>query len=197
MTSVALQTELEAVNVLLSAIDEAPVSSLALAGLYPLQKAKDALSEASRAVQSMGWVFNTEDSYPITRDGSNQLTLPANMLRYEVDLSITDIDAVARGLRLYNRKDHTFTFSRDVTGKAVLLLPWDDLPQAARHYITIRAARILQGRSPVSEATYRYSADDEQAALLAMSEQESDTGNFNMLRDSWSVASILFNRDMQ
>jgi hypothetical protein len=100
---------------------------------------------------------------------------------------------VQRGLRLYDSLNHTYTFTQDLKGTVVFLLEWDELPQAARHYITIRASRIMQGRSSISESAYRYSQDDEQAALVALGALESRVGDHNMLRDSWSVASVLLN----
>lgn len=194
MTSTVLLSELDAVNIILQAADEAPVTSLALTGLYPLDKAKGILSEASAAVQAMGWQFNTEGAFKVTKDGTGQINLPANMLRFDPDPS-TAYTAIQRGIRLYDAKSHSYTFPSDVTGTAVFLLGWDELPQAARYYITIKAARTMQGRSSISESTYRYTQEDEQAARLALSEHESDTGNFNMLRDSWSCASVIQNRD--
>ncbi|NCT81912.1 MAG: hypothetical protein GXC94_02100 [Comamonadaceae bacterium] len=195
MTAKTLTSELEAINILLASVDEAPVSSLALTGLYPLQKAKDTLSEASLAVQSMGWSFNTEEGFLISPDVDGKVTLPAFTLRFRVDPG-QGLDAVARGLTLYNRKTHSTVFSDAVKGTLISLLDWDSLPQAARHYITIRAARTLQGRSPVSDSTYRYTEADEQAAGLALSTEEAETSHHNMLRDSWSVGSVLFDRDL-
>lgn len=197
MTLTTLTSELEAVNTMLEAAEEAPVASLALAGLYPLDRAKAILSETSRVVQSGGWKFNTEYEFPLTRDGAGLITLPDNAARVDVDNKHDDVDPVQRGLRLYDSKRHTYTFARDLTATVVFILGWDELPQPARHYITIRAARTLQGRSAVSESAYRYSADDEQCALLALSDHEAEVGDHNMLRDSWSVGSVLFDREMR
>lgn len=194
MTSLTLTSELEAVNLMLEAAEEAPVTSLALTGLYPLDKAKAILSEASRTVQSVGWKFNTEYRFPLTRAGDNTLALPGNTLRFDAEAA-HDVDPVQRGLRLYDARNHTYVFQRDIKGDIVFLLPWDELPQPARNYIAIRAARSFQGRSSVSESAYRYTAEDEQAALLALSDHEAEVGDHNMLRDSWSVGSVLAGRE--
>ena len=68
MTATTLTSELEAVNIMLEACDEAPVTSLVQSGIYPLDRAKGILSETSRVVQSLGWRFNTEYEFPLTRD---------------------------------------------------------------------------------------------------------------------------------
>jgi hypothetical protein len=193
MPSTTLTSELEAINTMLESADEAPVGSLELTGLYPLDKAKTILDETSRVVQAMGWAFNTEEELTLSRDVAGLVALPANMLKFDPDTDqLYTMKPVQRGTRLYDAKAHSYTFTKDVKGAAVFLLGWSDLPQQARHYITIRAARTMQGRSSVSESTYRYSQDDEQAALLGMSDLEATAGNHNMLRDSYSVASILF-----
>jgi len=195
MTTTTLTTELEAVNTLLASIDEAPVSSLALAGLYPLQKAKETLSEACRAVQVMGWAFNTEDGASLSPDVAGLVNLPGNTLRFTPDPNQA-FRAIARGLALYNLDTRSSVFPSAVKGTLVVLLPWDSLPEAARFYIVIRAARTLQGRSPVADSTYRYTEADEQAASLALSTEEAETSTHNMLTDSWSVGSVLVGREM-
>ena len=196
MTATTLTSELEAINLMLQAADEAPVSSLVLTGLFPLENAKAILSETSRVVQSMGWKFNTEDEYPLTRAGDGTIAMPPNALKVDVDDTFTDVNPVQRGLRLYDSKAHSFVFTKDLTATITFLLGWDDLPQPARHYISIRAARTMQGRSSVGDSVYRYSADDEQAAMLALSSHEADTGDHNMLRDSWSVGGMFAGLEM-
>lgn len=195
MTGTALTSELEAVNIILTAIDEAPVASLSVTGLYPLDQAKTVLTEVSRAVQTKGWVFNTEDSVAPAKDGAGLITLPADTLSFTPDPS-TSIDPVQRGLRLYDRKAHTFVFTTSVTGTRKLLLPWDDLPQAARHYITIRAAKTLQGRSSVPDSTYRYTQADLDDALQALQDSEEADGAYNMLTGSLSVGAVVYDRDL-
>lgn len=194
MATTSLTSELEAVNTILESIDEPPVSSLALTGLYPLDKAKRILDEVSRSVQSKGWAFNTEEDVTVSLAGDSTATLPANTLAFDAG---PEYNVVARGLRLFNKDTRSFTHTVPPKGSAVFLLPWDDLPQAARHFITIRAARTAQGRSSISESTYRYTEQDVMDAEAALGETEATTGDHNMLTDSWSAASVLFNRDMQ
>jgi hypothetical protein len=197
MATSALMTELDAINVLLVSAEQAPVADLTATGLYPLDKARGILTETSRVVQSVGWKFNTEDGYPLTRQPDGTLPLPDNLLSFDTDDSfLYSVTPVQRGARMYDSKAHSYTFTVDLTGTAVFLLEWDELPQPARHYITIRAARTMQGRSSVGEATYRYSQDEEQAAMLALSSYESEVGDHNMLRDSWSVANCVADRDL-
>lgn len=196
MTSTTLTSELEAINIVLTAVDEAPVSSLSLSGLYPLDQAKAILSETSRVVQSSGWAFNTEPGYTLIRDGSGLITVAGNILQFTTDGGYTDISPILRGSRLYDRKGHTFVFTQNVTGTAVLLLPWEDLPQAARHCITMTAAKTMQGRTSVPESTYRYTQEDLDAAKQVLVDLESVSERANMLTDSWSVYGVIADRDL-
>ena len=110
--TVAATTELEAINVMLSAVGEAPINSLA--GTLPVdaRQAQSFLNEASKEIQSEGWSFNYEYDVVLTRDAGNSIALPTSALR--VDVSVAnhpDIDPVQRGLKLYDRKNHTFSFT--------------------------------------------------------------------------------------
>lgn len=191
-TATTLTSELEAVNIILEAADEAPVTSLALSGLYPLEKAKGCLNEASRLVQSMGWEFNTEEDFVVVRS-SGTATLPGNVVSFDVNDDITSMDLVQRGLRLYDKTAHSYTLSEDPKGTAVLLLEWTDLPEPARRFILIKAARLMQGRSSVSDTTLRISEEDEVQARVALEQHEAAAGDHNMLRDSLSVSAVLAN----
>lgn len=191
-TTTTLMTELEAVNLLITATGEAPVQALNVTGLYPLDQAKSILDETSRVVQAMGWAFNTDEGYTLARDGSGLISLPANTLKFDPDVTqLWAIKPVQRGTRLYDSKAHSYVFTQDVKGTITFLLEWTDLPQAARHYIAIRAARTMQGRNSVPDSVYRYSEDDEKAAMLGLSDLENTQGNYNMVRDSESVAGVI------
>ena len=57
-------TELEAVNIMLSTIGEAPVNNLD-SGLVDAETAETILKNVSRDVQSHGWNFNSEPDYTL------------------------------------------------------------------------------------------------------------------------------------
>lgn len=184
MSTVSLTTELNAINTLLGAAGESPVSSLSSSGLADVAEAKAVLDEQSRLVQTSGWVFNTEYEYPLTPDTEGLITLPTNTLKADADDDFTQVDTVQRGLRLYDRKNHTYVFTESLTGTIVFLLSWDELPQAARQYITIKAARVYQARVLGSDTQYKFSEAEEMAALVTFKEAEGEQGDFNMLSNS-------------
>lgn len=194
MTATTLLTELEALNLMLMAADEAPVQTASQAGHLPLSKAKAVLNDTSRVVQSRGWAFNTEDQFPLPRDVAGSIAIAPNVLSIDVDDSFTNVQPIQRGSRLYDRKNHTYTFTQDLTGTVILLLPWDELPQAARYYIAVKAARSLQAVLQAGESVHTMTEADEQSALLAMQSLETDTADANFLTDSVSVSEALIGR---
>ncbi len=191
MTATTLTSELEAVNTLLDAAGESPVDTLETSGLADVAAARTLLSEQSRLVQSLGWAFNTEYEYPLPPSEDGLITLPKNTLRVDADNRFTNVDVVQRGLRLYDRKNHTYTFSQTLTGNITFLLDFDELPQTARHYIMVKSARIYQARVLGSDTQFKFSEAEEFAALVALKSAEEESADHNMLTGSWAVARIL------
>lgn len=191
MTTITLTSELEAVNIMLDCIGEAPVSSLATSGLEDVAKARATLDEVSREVQQSGWHFNSEEDYPLIRDGSGNITVPTNTLQIKETYRSSDIDIALRGQRVYDRKGHTYVFTKDLTVDIVFLLDWEELPQPARNYIAIRAARRFQTRSFGSESKHKFSQEDEQAAWVNLQDTEGETAGHNILTGSYSVYQII------
>lgn len=188
-TVITPTTELEAINTILSVIGESPISSLAdISSVADAVTAQSILSEVSRQVQTKGWHFNTEKDFELTPDTfSKEITVPSNALRVDTSGDSRETDVVQRGTRLYDRIKHTFQFSASLKCEIVVLLPFDQLPQAARHYVTIKAARIFQSRTVGSEALYQFTSLDERDALLDLKRNEGITGDYNILTSNPTV----------
>lgn len=195
MTAITPTTELEAVNLLLDVIGEAPISNLENSAVVDAVKARAVLSEVTRATQQKGWHFNTEIDYELVPTVyEKEIILPGNCLRVDTTKAQRDFDVVQRGNRLYDRKNHTYKFDRSLKVDMVILLPFEELPEVARYYISIRAARVFQARTVGSEALYQFNAQDETLALNDLKRAEGITGDYNMFSGSWSVAKILHRR---
>jgi hypothetical protein len=184
-------TELEAVNIMLGTIGEAPISSLEVSGLVDVAVAKQLLHEVSRDVQSKGWDFNQEYEYPLARTTDGFVLVPTNALRVDTTTAFKGYDVVVRGERLYDRTNHTFVFPETLKVDMTIFLPFNEMPEAARYYITVRAARKFQDRNLPSEAAHVYTEQDEKDALVTLKEAEGDTGDYNMFTHSYSVARVL------
>jgi hypothetical protein len=177
LTPLAETTELAAVNRLLSAIGEAPISDLAASTREDVSLAVTLLKEASVEVQSMGWRFNTEYGYELAPDGTvawadtdgdtttlNVWHKPSGLLSYRLTQSPAqaELDIVLRKSRSYqsasayvlvfydrrlNRDGLDSDHYEHLYIDPVWLVDWDFLPEVARRYIVCRAARQ---RSPAA-----------------------------------------------
>jgi len=178
-------TKLEAVNVCLTNIGEAPVASLT--GLQvDAQVASSIIDEVSREVQSNGWHWNTE-VHTISPNISNQILLPANTLRVDTVEKDRSLDVVQRGMKLYDRKDNTYTFTGALRLHLTVALDFDEIPEAARRYITMRSSRVFQERTLGSESLSKFNRGDEQQAWALLQHEEAETGDHNMITDSYST----------
>ena len=185
-------TELEAVNLMLSSIGESPINTLEDSGVVDAIMARQILNQTNREVQNREWHFNTEiDVILMPSFPSGEIQLPVNCIRVDSIKEDARMDVIQRGLRLYNKVAHTFTFSKALKTNMVIILPFDEIPESARQYITIRAARIFQERIVGSLELSQFTQGDELRALVALKEAEAENADYNMLSGSYSVANIL------
>ena len=158
--TVAASTELEAINIMLASIGEAPINTLT--GTLPVDAklAQNTLSEINKEVQSEGWSFNTEIDVVLTRDSSN------------------------------DRKNHTFEFEADLKSTVVFLRDFDEIPEPARRYITIKASRVFVDRLVGDEGLRSFSQQDEVRARAILMETDLENGDHNLLRGDPSLTSV-------
>ena len=187
MTTQTRTSELEAVNTILSTIGESPLNSLS--GSLPVDGtiAKNVLSEVSREVQSQGWHFNTHYKVTLSRDTNNKIPLATNIVRVEIDprkYSKVSYDIVQRNNELYNLAKNEETFDTNFTDATVVyLLPFDEIPEQAKRYITIRSARVFHDRTLGANTLHKFSSEDEARSLSVMKQAEMATGD-NTIFDS-------------
>ncbi len=188
-------TELQAVNTILGTIGEASINTLA--GTLPadVANAQALLLEVSRDVQSVGREFNSEKEVSLAIDGDSKIPIATNVLK--IDVSDIDagynMDVTQRGGFLYNKATHSFTFSGPLRCDVVYFLPFTDLPEAARRYITIKAARLFQARYLGSTTLGSFTAQEEMDAKWKMEEAENENADYTIF-DNYSVGRIIYRR---
>lgn len=182
-------TLLEAVNQIIATIGEPPVNSIEDNGVLDATMALQALSSVSRAVQLKGWHWNTEENYPLAPTyPEGEIKLPKNTLKVDPSGAFKALDLVARGNRLYDRKKHTYKIGKHITVDLTVLLPFEELPEAARTYITIKAARRFSEGQIGSELLSQFSLRDELEAKVALEEAEGETADYNILESDLVVS---------
>lgn len=191
--ALTLTTELDAINIMLGTIGESPINSLdAATGVVDAVTARSILAEVAVQVQEEGWHFNTDYEFVLTPDsGTKEIYVSPNVIEVDVSPYTTDVDVAIRGNRLYDRKNKTYQFSQDIKADLTILLEFNELPQAARHYITIRSARVFQQRVVGSQLLGAYTDQDEARALRAMRRYEARTGDYNILTGNYSVMRVI------
>jgi len=179
-------SKLEAVNIILAAIGEDPVSSLS-SGLGDAEIAESKLDAVKTDVLAKGWHCNTEDEVYLTPDSDSYIQLPSNTLRVDSSYTSAHIDVVQRGTRLYNLADRTYEFDDGIYCKIVYDLDWDELTHEMQRYIAAKAARIFQEEKMGSVALDGFTVRNEAEAKAALDDSEDESGDYNVLRDSPSV----------
>jgi len=138
-------TELQAVNLLLSAIGEAAVSSLETATTVEVTQAKNLLSNVNRAAQQKGWHFNTEWDVVLTRDSENLIPLSESILSVYQPGQLMTIRGRSGSMYAYDLDNNTFVWTKNLNNAVTItLLEFVDSPNTFRQYVTTRAARIFQ-----------------------------------------------------
>ena len=189
----ALTTKLEAVNIIISVIGEAPINTITGVSLpVTAIQAISTLDETSKAVQSEGWHCNTEHEYELTPDAvTSKITLPQNTLKFDLDpLLYTDSDPVQRGLKLYYRKNHTEIWTKSVKGSITFELEFEDLPEQLRHYITVKSARVFANRFIGTREIEGFTLREEVEAKARAIDSDSENADRTIF-DHYSVLRVL------
>ena len=188
--SYGVSTELDAVNSILMSVGETPVNTLTVQS-PEVAIAQKTLRQVCREIQAEGWSYNTENEYPIDTDTNNQVIVPNNVL--QMDLNIfqhgKDYDVVRRSdngvMKVYDKKGHTFTFENcsKLYFDIVWMLDFEDLPQAFKDYVTIRASRVASNRMVNSQPSAKLLEADEALARASAIEYENRQADHNIFND--------------
>ena len=175
-------TQLEAVNIMLSAIGETPVNSLT-SGLVEAELAETILGQVSRTVQTAGWSFNKDTGVILSADTNGEINLPTNALSADSVYESNGNNLVQRGTKMWDRKNLTFVINKAVKADLVYELAFTDIPPMARSYITVRAARIFQDRIVGADTLHGLQKIDEDQALIALNDAESEMQDHNLFNN--------------
>jgi hypothetical protein len=173
----------------------APLNSLTDNQTADVVFARRVLSQESLALQAKGWHFNTEYDYPLVRDTAGEIKVPTNIVR--VDLAQwkwgSRYDLVQRGQRIYDKKTRSYKFSENLKAVVVIALPFDELPQTARWFVTVRSARKFQDELIGDESMHSFKERDEFDAWASFKEFDGDTADYTIF-DNLDTARIILDR---
>lgn len=173
-------TTLDAVNEILSALGDAPVNSLENSRNINVVNAVRMLTINNRYVQAKGWDCNTAE-----------LTLTPGIKDQRIPYLGVYLTLQGPSSGLYNQEGYVYDplrgtsiFTGPVQVTAVLLLPFETLPECLRHYITAKTASAFQIRYLGDPSLAQELAQDEAKAWAAVMEWELTTGQYSALSNS-------------
>lgn len=183
------ETKLDAVNAMLHSIGQSPMSTLSGSLPKDVSKAVATLDRALRDVLLQGWSFNSDYNYEMTPDGTNRIAVPSNALQIDPTSGEDFVpryssDAPA-GMYLYDRNKRSFNeYSGDVKVDIVWAFEFEQIPQHARAYIAMKAARKYQSGIVASAIIHQFTRDDESEAYASFRRVEKRQKNYNLIANS-------------
>ena len=185
-TTIDTDTELSAVNAILGAIGQAPVTSIDTSNNPEVGFLYNILGDCNVDVQNEGWHFNSENHVKYEPDSStNKIEIGEDVIKLDVTdgWSKRNYDVVKRNGFLYDKLDHTDDWSELSDGidlDIVRLLSFEDLPSPFKRYIitkaSVRAATQLVGNPQLVQMLQ----SQEALARATVMEYECNQGNHTM-----------------
>jgi len=179
-TTIDNETKLSAVNSILGAIGQSPISSLTfenpeVAFIFNL------LRDSNVDVQSEGWHFNTEYHVEFT-PVNNEITIADNILKLDVsdDWSSREYDVINKNGKLYDKLDHTDVWTEKIDLDVIYLYEFEKIPLVFRRYITYRASRMAATQLVANPELVKLLSQQEALARAACMEYECNQGNHSM-----------------
>lgn len=176
-------TELGAVNQILGAVGQAPVTTLDDTN-PDVSIAYSTLLDVSREIQGEGWSYNKELEYPFIPDNNKQILIPSNVLAiYLSDLPQNrGYDSVVRDGKLYDKTNHRYTWPDfdKVYCDVVWAFDFVDIPQPIRDYITARAAASVSIKMVGDNNLYSMLTQREAIARASAIEFDCNEGDYSI-----------------
>jgi hypothetical protein len=199
MSTITTRTShLEAINTMLSTIGEAPVNSLTGSLPTDASMAKNILDEVNREVQSSGWKFNTSYKATLSRNTDNKIPVANDTMLIEFNPlleSKASYDPIIRGNFLFNLATESFVFDKNFDNVTIVsLLDFENIPEQARRYVTIRASRIFHDRTLGANALHRFSQQDELVALSILKQAEASVADHNIFNSYDQMTTVARSR---
>ena len=179
-TTFDTDTLLATVNAVLGAIGQSPVQRLEYKN-PEISYVVNIISEVNSDVQNEGWVFNREEHVEFAPSGTNQeIYIPPNVLRLDVSDGqvYRTTDVVRRSSKLYDKMTHSFRFTKPVLCDVVYLLPFADIPNVFKRYITHRSSVRAAAQLVANPQLAQLLASQEAYSRAACMEYECNQGDY-------------------
>ena len=188
-TTIDTETELSAVNAILGAIGQSPITGSVADNANPeIAFIYNLLRDSNVDVQNEGWHFNTERHVkytPASVGGVQKIAIGNDILKMDVTdgWSKRHYDVVKRNGYLYDKLDHTDDWDELTDGidlDIVRLISFEDLPEVFKRYIVYKASTRAATQLVGNPQLARLLAQQEALARATCLEYECNQGNHSM-----------------
>lgn len=176
MNAIEPTTHLSIVNEMLIAIGEAPVNQIS-EGYSDARNAERILNVTSKAVQAVGWWFNTEANYPLRPNAEGEIKLPNTLLKADFN----NQRYVKRGLRVYDKVSFSYQIGHEIKADIVKQLPIDEVPEIALTFIKHKAIKRFQEDTLGSPSLSNQDSRDAEEAYEALIAADAENQNCNLI----------------
>ena len=193
-TTIDTDTELSAVNAILGAIGQSPISQLkdpstgVIANANPeIQFIYNLLRDANVDTQAEGWHFNRERHVTFSKDTTtNKIAISDDIVKIDLpdNWSRRHYNFIRRGGYLYDKITHTDTFTDMGTSielDVIRLYNYEDLPPVFKRYITYRASRMAATQLVANPQLVQLLGSQEALSRASLMEYECNQGNHSMM----------------
>tara|TARA_A100001391_G_scaffold142215_1_gene100034 strand:+ start:32 stop:661 length:630 start_codon:yes stop_codon:yes gene_type:complete len=186
-TTISIDTELSAVNSILGAIGQAPLTALTLNadGVFDNPEVAiiyNLLRDANVDTQAEGWHYNTEKHVKFDINSDGKIPIGNDILSMDLhdNQAKRTHNFVRRNGFLYDKQDHTDVFTAALDLDVIRLYQFEDLPIVFRRYITYRASRVAATKLVANPQLVKLLAQQEAIARAALMEYECNQGDHSM-----------------
>ena len=194
-TTIDIDTELSAVNNILGAIGQAPITTLGTVSVTDGISAYDnpeiafiynLLRDANVDTQAEGWHFNTEYNVKFSPDATTKkIAIGDDVLSMDFHNNYTKRthDLVRRNGYLYDKmstKDNKDEFDSDIHLDIVKVYNFEDLPIVFRRFITYRASAAAATQLVANPNLVKLLSNQAGLARAALQEYECNQGDHSM-----------------
>ena len=187
-TTIDTEPELSAVNAILGAIGQSPVTSITGNTNPEVDFIYNLLRDANIDVQNEGWHFNTERHVkytPATVGGVEKIAVGSDILKMDVTdgWSKRLYDVVKRNGYLYDKLDHTDDWSELTDGidlDITRLVNFEDMPEVFKRYVVFKASARAATQLVGNPQLAKLLASQEALARATCIEYDCTQGNHSM-----------------
>lgn len=172
-------TELDAVNNIIATLGEAPIDTLEDCTDVDAMNAYRILQEVNRAEQSRGWSFNIIEDYVLNPDTSDNNRIP--WVDKYLFLKSDEYKLVRSGKYVKDLKTNSTVFNAPITVEIILYVPFEDLPEQMRSYITAKAGFMFQSAYFGDEGMMKVTQMQVDDCWQHLQDLEMDNNDYSML----------------